>query len=149
MASRSASSSSPSSAKLTSIPVSFASLPSCFSALTRPRSSDIEFLPEFFPPAPSPTTTTTADSSSSDPPVRPGPAPIEIEPTPPSAGADSSDLLVEGNSVKDESTTAISMDEGSKKPVGLPKELASVKLGSEIEENSVEAVMPDLPVEEK
>ncbi|ORY78489.1 hypothetical protein BCR35DRAFT_305131, partial [Leucosporidium creatinivorum] len=108
--------------------------------------SYVEFLPEFFPPAPAPTTSTTEPSS--DATTRPGPAPIEIEPTPPSAGADSSDL-VESNSVKDESTTAISVDEGSKKPVGVPKALASVKLGSEVEENNVETVVGDLPVEEK
>lgn len=110
------------------------------------RLTDIQFLPEFFPPAPTPSTTDV--SSSTDAPVRPGPAPIEIEPTPPSAGADSSDLILE-NSVKDESTTAISVDEGSKKPVGVPKELASVRLGSEIEESTVESVVGDLPVEEK
>lgn len=116
---------------------------SALPSLTRSSLPDTNYLPEYFPPPSFP----SDPSDEQEKPQRPGPAPIEIDPTPPSAGA--ADANLELGSVKDETTTAISFDESTAKPIGLPKEVASVKLDSFKEEESVETVVGDLPPPEK
>ena len=97
-------------------------------------------MPQFFPPPPFP-----SDETEEKPHRPSGPAPIKIQAAPPSAGAESADL--ELGSVKNETTTAVSFDEGSSKPIGMPKEVASVKLDSFKEAESVETVVGDLPID--
>lgn len=118
--------------------------------LTAPRPpTDTEYLPEFFPPPPAPTNL-PVPASAPDPTHRPGPSPVGGAGVPPSAGADS-DELAHADSVKEgaETTaTAMSVDGERSQLVGVPKELASVKIGSVKEDESVETVVGDLPEKE-